>query len=552
MTDASEGVDPVTLEVLRNQLESVAEEMGQTLIRGAYSPNIKERRDCSTALFDADGRMIAQAEHIPVHLGAMPAAVAAVRERDPQPGDVFVLNDPFTGGTHLPDVTTVSPIAPDPGGSEDGSGDGEIVGYAVSRAHHADVGGMTPGSMPAGAEEIYQEGLRLPPTRLVAGGEPREEVRSLVLANVRNPDERRADLRAQQAANERAERRLADLFADHGRETVLSGFDAVIGYSRERLADEIAALPDGVYEATDVLEGDGVTDDDIEIAVAVTIDGESIDVDFSGTADQVAGNLNAPLSVAKSAVYFVVRCLTDPEIPPNHGCYEPVRVSAPEGSLLNPTAPAAVVGGNVETSQRVTDVVFTALAEAAPDRVPAQGQGTMNNLTIGARDGSFAYYETIGGGFGARAERDGMDGVQVGMTNTLNTPVESLETEYPLRVERYALREGSGGRGRHRGGEGLERAVTVEKPATVSLLTERRRHAPKGVAGGGDGATGENLIDGEAVPAKTTVDVDAGTTVTVKTPGGGGHGDPGERNAKSVETDRAAGTHGESIDRNES
>ncbi|SER28920.1 hydantoinase B/oxoprolinase family protein [Natrinema salaciae] len=539
-TDADDGIDPVTLEVLRNQLESVAEEMGQTLIRGAYSPNIKERRDCSTALFDAEGRMIAQAEHIPVHLGAMPAAVDAVREYDPKPGDVFVLNDPFTGGTHLPDVTMVSPIAP---GHDDGDGsdaDGAIVGYAVSRAHHADVGGMTPGSMPAGAQEIYQEGLRLPPIRLVDGGEPRTDVRSLVLANVRNPRERRADLRAQQAANERAEDRLASLFDEHGRETVLEGFDAVIDYSRERITAAIAALPDGTYEATDVLEGDGVTDDDIEIAVTVTVDGETIDVDFSGTDGQLAGNCNAPLAVATSAVYFVVRCITDPEIPPNHGCYEPVSVSAPEGTLLNPEPPAAVVGGNVETSQRVTDVVFTALADAAPDRVPAQGQGTMNNLTVGARDGSFTYYETIGGGFGARADRDGMDGVQVGMTNTLNTPVESLETEYPLRVERYALRDDSGGRGRFRGGLGLERSVTVETDATVSLLTERRRHAPKGVAGGGDGATGENLIDGEAVPAKTTVDVDAGTTVTVKTPGGGGHGDPDEGNEAENEDERAA------------
>ncbi|MDF9745003.1 hydantoinase B/oxoprolinase family protein [Natrinema salsiterrestre] len=537
---SDDGIDPVTLEVLRNQLESVAEEMGQTLIRGAYSPNIKERRDCSTALFDAEGRMIAQAEHIPVHLGAMPAAVDAVREHDPRPGDVFVLNDPFTGGTHLPDVTMVSPIAPGRDGST-GAGDrDEIVGYAVSRAHHADVGGMTPGSMPAGAEEIYQEGLRIPPIRLVDGGEPRDDVRSLVLANVRDPRERRADLRAQQAANERAEERLESLFDEHGRETVLEGFDAVIDYSRERIATEIAALPDGTYEATDVLEGDGVTDDDIEITVTVTVDGETIDVDFSGTAPQVAGNLNAPLAVATSAVYFVVRCITDPEIPPNHGCYEPVSVSAPEGSLLNPSPPAAVVGGNVETSQRVTDVVFTALAGAAPDRVPAQGQGTMNNLTIGARDGSFAYYETIGGGFGARADRDGMDGVQVGMTNTLNTPVESLETEYPLHVERYALREGSGGRGRFRGGLGLERSVTVETDATVSLLTERRRHAPKGVAGGEDGATGENLIDGEAVPAKTTVDVAAGATVTVKTPGGGGHGDPDERDEGGLEADRVA------------
>ncbi|OIB58143.1 hydantoinase B/oxoprolinase family protein [Natrialba sp. SSL1] len=518
-TTTDQPIDPVTLEVLRNQLAGIAEEMGQTLIRGAYSPNIKERRDCSTALFDAEGRMIAQAEHIPVHLGAMPAAVEAVLEFDPEPGDVFVLNDPFEGGTHLPDVTMVSTL----------SVEGEIVGYAVSRAHHADVGGMTPGSMPAGAEEIYQEGLRIPPTRLVAGGEVREEVRSLLLANVRNARERRADLRAQRAANERAADRLADLFEEHGRETVLSGFDAVIDYSRERIEDELAALPDGTYEATDYLEGDGVTDDDIEISVAVTIDGTSVDVDFSGTAAQLAGNLNAPRAVATSAVYFVVRCLTDPEIPPNHGCYEPVSVHAPNGTLLNPEPPAAVVGGNVETSQRVTDVVFTAFAEAAPDRVPAQGQGTMNNLTIGARDGSFTYYETIAGGFGARADRDGMDGVQVGMTNTLNTPVESLETEYPLRVERYALREGSGGRGRFRGGEGLERTVTVEADATVSLLTERRRHAPAGVAGGEDGSTGENLLDGEPVPAKTTVDVDAGTTVTVRTPGGGGHGEPDER-----------------------
>ncbi|WP_265109121.1 hydantoinase B/oxoprolinase family protein [Halosolutus halophilus] len=548
-TDSDERIDPVTLEVLRNQLESVAEEMGQTLIRGAYSPNIKERRDCSTALFDSEGRMIAQAEHIPVHLGAMPAAVDAVREHDPRPGDVFVLNDPFTGGTHLPDVTMVSPIAPGSGDGHDGDGsvsgddadDREIVGYAVSRAHHADVGGMAPGSMPAGAQEIYQEGLRLPPIRLVEDGEVREDVRSLVLANVRNPRERRADLRAQLAANDRAETRLAALFDEHGRGTVLAGFDAVIDYSRERIEDEIAALPDGTYEAIDVLEGDGVTDEDIEISVAVTIDGETIAVDFSGTADQVAGNLNAPLAVAKSAVYFVVRCITDPEIPPNQGCYEPVSVHAPRGSLLNPDPPAAVVGGNVETSQRVTDVVFTALAEAAPDRVPAQGQGTMNNLTIGARDGSVTYYETIGGGFGARADRDGMDGVQVGMTNTLNTPVESIETEYPLRVERYALRPDSGGRGEFRGGLGLERSVTVETDATVSLLTERRRHAPKGVAGGEDGSTGENLIDCDPVPAKTTVDVEAGTTVTVRTPGGGGHGDPSDRDEEAIEADRAAG-----------
>ncbi|WP_363465500.1 hydantoinase B/oxoprolinase family protein [Halogeometricum borinquense] len=527
-------VDAITLEIMRNQFESVAEEMGQVLITSSYSPNIKERRDCSTALFDADGRLVAQAEHIPVHLGAMPEAVQTVLGYDPKPGDVFVLNDPFEGGTHLPDVTMVSPL----------SLDGEILGFAVSRAHHADVGGMAPGSMPAGAREIYQEGLRLPPVRLVEGGEVNDDVMSVLLANVRNPSERRADIRAQIAANERAEERLGDLVEEHGKPQVVAAFDAVMAYSRDRVTAELRALPDGEYHARDVLEGDGVTDEDIPIEVTVSIDGETVAVDFDGTAPQVAGNVNAPLAVAKSAVYFVVRCVTDPEIPPNQGCYDPITVSVPEGTLLNPDAPAAVVGGNVETSQRVTDVVFTALAEAAPDRVPAQGQGTMNNLTIGSRAGGsegFTYYETIGGGFGGRASGDGMDGVQVGMTNTLNTPIEALEAEYPLFVEEYSLRENSGGRGRYRGGLGIVRSVTIEADATVSLLTERRRVAPKGIAGGEDGATGQNLVDGESVPAKTTRDVPAGTTVTVRTPGGGGHGKPEDRSTADKERDAEDG-----------
>jgi N-methylhydantoinase B len=535
-------LDPVTLEVLRNQLEGVAEEMGTVLIRGAYSPNITERQDCSTALFDADGRMVAQAEHIPVHLGAMPEAVDAVRERNPKPGDVFVLNDPFTGGTHLPDVTLVSSL----------SLDGDVVGFAVSRAHHADVGGMAPGSMPAGAREIQQEGLRIPPLRLVDGGERVEDVLDLILANVRTPSERRADLEAQLAANERAADRLRELADEHGRDRLERAFDAVIDYSRERMTAAIAELPDGTYEADDVLEGDGVTDADIPIRAAVTVDGGALAVDFAGSAPQVEGNCNAPLAVAKSAVYFVVRCVTDPEIPPNHGCYEPVSISAPEGSILDPNPPAAVVGGNVETSQRVTDVVLAALGEAAPDRVTAGSQGTMNNLTIGARGGggasagddspaSFTYYETIGGGFGARPDADGMDGVQVGMTNTLNTPVEALEAAYPLRVERYAFRPDSGGDGRHRGGLGLERRVRVEAAATVSLLTERRRHAPAGIEGGESGATGENLIDDDPVAAKTTIDVEQGTTVTVRTPGGGGYGDPSERDPAASERDDADG-----------
>ncbi|WP_267641044.1 hydantoinase B/oxoprolinase family protein [Haloarchaeobius amylolyticus] len=526
-------LDAVTLEILRNQFEGVAEEMGQVLITGAYSPNIKERRDCSTALFDAEGRLVAQAEHIPVHLGAMPAAVDAVIAKDPEPGDVWVLNDPFQGGTHLPDVTMVSPMTVDDDADE-------IIGYAVSRAHHADVGGMSPGSMPAGAREIYQEGLRLPPVRLAIGGEVNDDVMDMVLANVRNSGERQADIRAQLAANDRAEARLRDLVDEHGEERIVAAFDAVMDYSRDRITAELEALPDGEYHARDVLEGDGQTDDDIPIEATVTVDGTDVTVDFAGTADQVDGNVNAPLAVATSAVYFVVRCVTDPDIPPNQGCYDPITVEAPGGSLLNPTAPAAVVGGNVETSQRVTDVVLAAFAEAAPDRVPAQGQGTMNNLVIGSRDANgFSYYETIGGGAGGRPTGDGTDGVHVGMTNTLNTPVEALEAEYPLRVEEYGLREGSGGDGEHRGGLGIVRSVTVETDATVSLLTERRRHAAKGVAGGEDGAAGENRIDGESVPAKTTRDVEAGTTVTVETPGGGGHGDPADRDEDAREADQA-------------
>jgi len=504
-------IGPVELEILRTQLESVAEEMGDVLIRGAFSPNITERRDCSTALFDHAGRMVAQAEHIPVHLGAMPEAVGAVLAKSPDPGDVWLLNDPFQGGTHLPDVTLVSTV----------SHEGKIVGYAVSRAHHADVGGMTPGSMPAGAREIQQEGLRLPPIRLASDGEVDTDVENLFLANVRNPEERRADLRAQVAANERGAERVGDLLAEHG-DRLLAAFDAVIDYSRERVEAALREIPDGTYEATDVMEGDGVVEADIPLSVTVTVDGGTLHVDFAGTASQVAGNVNAPLAVAKSAVYFVVRCVTDPDIPPNHGCYDPVTVSAPAGSLLNPEPPAAVVGGNVETSQRVTDVVFAALGEAAPHRVPAQGQGTMNNLVIGGED--FAYYETIGGGAGATPDADGLSGVQVGMTNTLNTPVEALELEYPLRVAAYELREGTGGDGSHRGGDGIVRSVTVETDATVSLLTERRRHSPGGIAGGDDGATGRNLIDGNEVPSKVTRDVEAGTTVTVETPGGGGHG----------------------------
>ena len=544
-------LDAVELEILRTQLEAVAEEMGEVLVRGAYSPNITERRDCSTALFDTDGQLVAQAEHIPVHLGAMPAAVDAVRDRDPDPGDVWILNDPFTGGTHLPDVTLVSPLTrPDDAPGDDATDRtaneaDEIVGFAVSRAHHADVGGITPGSMPAGAREIHQEGLRIPPIRLVVAGEHRDEVEGLVLANVREPAARRVDLRAQVAANQRGEARVHDLLSRHG-DRLLAAFPAVIDYARERTRAAIAEIPDGTYTAEDALEGDGVTDDDVPVRVAVTVDGATLRVDFDGTAAQVDGNVNAPLSVTRSAVYYVIRCITGADIPPNAGCYEPVTVTAPAGSFLNPDPPAAVVGGNVETSQRVADVVFAALAEAAPERVPAGGQGTMNNLVVGSPD--FAYYETVGGGAGASHDRDGGSGVQVGMTNTRNTPIEALEAAYPLRVERYALRADSGGPGRHDGGDGLVRSLRLETDATVSILSDRRRHAPRGLAGGEDGQPGVNRIDGEIVGPKVTRDVPAGTVVTVETPGGGGFGEPAEAAGPPDLHAGSDGSHGDGGD----
>jgi N-methylhydantoinase B len=504
-------MDPVTLSVLSSALSGIAEEMGALLIRASYSSNIKERRDCSAALFDADGRMVAQAEHIPVHLGAMPEAVEAVRERDPQPGDVFMLNDPFRGGTHLPDITLVSPL----------DVDGEVIGFAVTRAHHSDVGGMSPGSMPAGSTSIYQEGIVLPPVRLVREGEVVDDVLDLLLANVRTPDVRRGDLRAQLAANARAQERLDELLERRGRDTVLAAFDEVLRHAERRARETIAGLPDGTYEASSELEGDGVTEDDVAIAVAVTIDGDELVIDFDGTAAAVAGNVNCPLAVTRSACYFALRVLLDPDVPANAGVYAPVRVQAPEGSLVDARSPSAVVAGNVETSQRLADTVLLALAQAVDD-LPAQGQGTMNNLVIGGE--GWTYYETIGGGQGASPEGDGDSGVHVGMTNTLNTPVEALELEFPMRVERYELAGGSGGEGEHRGGDGIVRAIRVLEPATVSLLTDRRAHAPQGAAGGSEGATGENRIDDETVPAKTGRALDADSVVTVVTPGGGGWG----------------------------
>jgi N-methylhydantoinase B len=491
----------IELQVLGSALRAVAEEMGAVLIRSAFSANIKERRDCSTALFAADGRMIAQAEHIPVHLGAMPEAVAAVRERGPEPGDVFVVNDPFTGGTHLPDVTLVSRTD---------------VGYAVSRAHYADVGGAEPASLPAGSTDIYQEGIVIPPVRLS------DDVLTILLANMRNPDERRGDLRAQLAAHRLAEVRLAEVAARHGAPVLHDALQALLEYAERRTRDAIAGMPDGVHRAEEALEGDGVTEEDLTIRVAVEIRGDAMRVDFTGTDPAGPGNCNCPLAVTRSAVYFVVRCVTDPDIPASAGAFAPVEVVAPPGCLVNARPPAAVAGGNVETSSRIVDAVFTALGEAVP--VPAQGQGTMNNLTVGGP--GFAYYETMGGGQGASPDADGPSAVHVAMSNTLNTPVEALETAYPLRVEEYRMRRGSGGAGRHRGGDGVVRSVRALADAEGSVIAERRRRGPRGREGGQDGAPGRTLLNGEPLPAKWRGRLAAGDVLTIETPGGGGHGPP--------------------------
>jgi N-methylhydantoinase B len=486
----------IELQILGSALRAVAEEMGAVLVRSAFSANIKERRDCSTALFAEDGRMVAQAEHIPVHLGAMPEAVAAVRARGPRPGETFVVNDPFTGGTHLPDITIVSRTE---------------IGYAVSRAHYADVGGAEPASLPAGSTDLYQEGLILPPVPLT------DEVVTILLANMRTPAERRGDLRAQLAAHGLAERRLAELCAARGRERVAAAMDELFAYSERRVRAAIAALPDGRYEAADTLE---VEDGELVLRAAVTIQGDGIAVDFDGTDPQHEGNLNCPLAVTRSAAYFVVRCLTDPDVPASGGAFAPVTVTAPEGSLVNARAPAAVVAGNVETSSRIADVLFRAFGQALA--VPAQGQGTMNNLTFG--NARFTYYETIAGGQGACPGADGPSAVHVAMSNTLNTPVEALELAYPLRVERYALRLGSGGKGRFWGGDGVIREITALEPCRVSIVSERRARGPAGTRGGEPGAPGRNLVDGDLVPAKTTRDLAAGGSVTIETPGGGGFG----------------------------
>ncbi len=520
-------VDPITLEVLRHALASVAEEMNANLVRSAYSPNIKERRDCSSAVFDAAGNLVAQAESIPVHLGAMPFSVAAAIRtvRAYEPGDVVVLNDPYAGGAHLPDITFVAPVF---------AGE-ELVAFVSNRAHHADIGGGSPGSLSTRATDIYGEGLRIPPVCLWRAGELDRDMLALVLANVRTPNERWGDLRAQHAACAIGISRTHDLVSRYGADLLRRGMAEVLDYAERRMRQEIARLPQAVAAFEDFLDDDGMTDEPLRIAVRVEIAGDTARVDFAGSAPQSRGPVNAVFAVTASAVYYSLRALTDPTIPPNAGCYRPIEILAPEGTIVNPRLPAPVVGGNLETSQRIVDVVLGAFAQICPERVPAASQGTMNNLAIGGTDPRtgrpYTLYETIGGGGGARPAADGVDGVHSHMTNTLNTPVEALELAYPLRVERYELRPGTGGRGRCRGGNGIRRDFTpLGHRVHVSLLTDRRSGHPYGLAGGEPGARGENVLlrDGEEtpLPGKTEFDLQPGETLSIRTPGGGGYGSP--------------------------
>jgi N-methylhydantoinase B len=495
----SDVIAPIELQVIGASLRSIAEEMGAVLIRSSFSANIKERRDCSTALFDERGRMIAQAEHIPVHLGAMPEAVAAVMRLGLELGQVAILNDPYTGGTHLPDVTLVSRT---------------VLGFAVSRAHHADVGGIEPASLPAFSHTLAEEGVILPPQLLT------DEVLERFVQATRQPEERRGDLRAQLAAHRLAELRLDELCARRGRNRVAAAMDELYAYSERMVRAALAALPDGRGEAEDVVEA---VDGDLPIHCTVELAGEAVRIDFTGTAPQYDGNLNCPLAVTKSACYFVVRCVTEPDLPASGGAFAPVTVTAPEGCLVNARSPAAVVAGNTETSSRIVDVVFAAFGELLP--VAAAGQGTMNNVALG--NAGFTYYETIGGGQGACPDADGPSSVHVAMSNTLATPAEALELEYPLRVERWELRRGSGGAGARRGGDGVVRELRVLEDCRLSVLAERRRNAPPGRDGGEDGARGRTLVNGEEQPPKLTRQLHAGDVVRVETPGGGGHGAPG-------------------------
>lgn len=539
-------VDPIRLEVFKHIFAAVAEEMGVVLRKSSYSPNIKERRDYSCAVFDPSGNMIAQAAHIPVHLGSMPLSVLAAIEqfelednsldttRGFTPGDIIVLNDPFQGGTHLPDITFVSPVFQklvNDGLAHEEKISLKLLGFVASRAHHADVGGMTPGSMPI-AREIVQEGLIIPPIKLFEAGKRNDAAWEMILANVRTPQERAGDLLAQMAANKRGADRLIEIAEKYGSDQTHYYMRELLSYTEKMTRQLLKSIPDGNYSFEDFLDNDGISDQPIPISVAIRIADDQAVVDFSKSAIQQIGSVNAVYAITLSAVYYVFRCLIGLDVPNNSGCLVPIEVIAPPGTIVNALPPAPVAGGNVETSQRIVDVLLGALANAVPEKIPAASQGTMNNVTIGGWDKfagrSFTYYETIGGGVGASSDANGASAMHSHMTNTLNTPIEALEYAFPLQVLRYSIREDSGGSGKFSGGEGIIREIRTLVDAQVTLLTERRHFPPFGLSGGNPGSPGENAVikDGESKPitGKGTFILRAGDRLVVKTPGGGGYG----------------------------
>jgi len=559
-------MDPITLEIFKSMYVSVAEEMGVSLRRTAFSPNIKERRDYSCAVFDRRGRLIAQGDHMPVHLGSMPLSVeAAIKHCAMEPGDVVMLNDPFAGGTHLPDVTLVAPVFAGSGEGREWKGEsaqargqGRKRGssfrqplatsaasplfYVANRAHHADIGGATPGSM-GRATEIYQEGLRIPPIHLVKGGAVNDELLRLLLANVRVSEERQGDLAAQLGALRVGSERLLEVVARYGFPECDAYAQHLIEYTARMMRQTLAKLPDGTYQAEDWLDDDGEGGEPVVIKARIEIRGDRARVDFTGSAAQVRGPINAVAAITISAVYYVFRCLMPGDLPASAGVLAPLEVVLPEGSIVNARPPAPVAGGNVETSQRIVDTLFKALSLAAPGLIPAASQGTMNNLTVGgwdvARGREFAYYETMAGGMGARPLSDGLSAVHTHMTNSLNTPVEALEYAYPLRVRQYAIRRGSGGAGRRRGGDGVIRELELLTDAQVSLLADRRRFAPYGLKGGEDGQRGQATLIGsdgrlQTLPGKFSLAAKSGDRIVIETPGGGGYGLAAEGDRKEA------------------
>ncbi|MEK7269461.1 MAG: hydantoinase B/oxoprolinase family protein [Planctomycetota bacterium] len=519
-------IDPIRLEIFRHLFEAIAEEMGVALVRSASSPNIKERHDSSCAIFDEDGGMGAQAAHIPVHLGSTPLSVKACMDvLSFEPGDIAIVNDPYEGGTHLPDVTLVSPVFV--------KGKKRPAFYVANRAHHADIGGAVPGSMPM-STEIFQEGIRIPPVKIVERGKLNRAAWDILLRNVRTPEERAGDLSAQIAANKTGERRLLELVKKNGLDETLRYLRALQAYTEKSLRETIRRIPDGDYSAEDFMDGDGIEDRPIRIAVTIRIRGEKAVVDFTGSDPQVRGNVNTIPAITLSSVIFAFRCLVKENVPANAGLYAPIKVVAPAGSVVNALPPAAVCAGNVETSSRIVDVLFRALSKAMPDVIPAASQGSMNSLIVGGIDPRtgrpFTYYETMAGGMGARPGKDGLDAVHTNMTNTLNTPIEAAEIAYPFRVHVLQIRKGSGGKGRFKGGEGIRRGIEFLSDVTVSIITDRRKTRPYGLAGGGDGASGRNILIREGkeseLPHKANIQASKGDIVIYETPGGGGFGAP--------------------------